>query len=623
MHNGRGVVLLGLVLLAGEAALLGARRRGARPAGAAAVRRGRVGRVGAAEDDARANGKDNVEHVRLARGAVALARGVDALEHVHELAAVQRGELRVGVLKVELGEARAQVAVGKGRLADGGLGLQAEEGVAHRGAAVDDGAGRLAAAVAAALRRRARHGALDGREDDAGKRDARRGAQVARVAGALDRDHADVRDELGQLLAVVAVVVLAGGRGRRPTGPAIAVVRRRGRPRGEGRAGGKGRVEVVGGLEGDGVRGQARLEVGDAGLEVVDVAARDLALGDGVVAHALDGGLVARGARRQPLVAAVLAQAAAVAGADVAERARGRGRGRRRGLRRRRGRVGRRGLVAVGRRLLQGALEAAHQGAWQDGRGRAGTRAAQGRARASFPRTRHGWMGASGDDGAGAGAGVGRAAGAARETRDGRGRGSAMARDDRGCCWRAMAISYLAALLSRWLAGRLSQLGRGVAAVVDTPPPACTGRRATGLLYPIHALAASTSAAECLSTLDTAPDSHAWLGPSLASPSAMHRQRARDALHHTAPSTSAHIPHPPSAESVTRSSPMSRRFRRLSMSYDEVAFARPANLTKFQPKTKKKLRLTCCLGYCLLFKRKNAFARSHQSLVPVHESSSV
>ena len=95
--------------------------------------------------------------------------------------------------------------------------------------------------------------------------------------------------------------------------------------RGRGRGGAVGLeagVEVVGGLEGQAVVLQQRLEVGDAGLEVLDVAARDLALGDGVVAHALDGGLVARRARRQALVAAVLAQPAAVAGAHVAERRR-------------------------------------------------------------------------------------------------------------------------------------------------------------------------------------------------------------------------------------------------------------------------------------------------------------
>lgn len=385
VDNGRGVVLLGLVLVAGEAALLARGRRLTR-----LVRRGRAvvgGRVvgvGAAQDDAGANGKDYVQHVRLARGAVALAVLVDAVEHVHELAAVQDGDLGVGVLKVQLDEAGAQVAVGEGGVAEGGLGVQAEEGVAHRGAAVDEVrgvGGGLAAAVAAALRGRAGDGALDGGEDDAGKGDARGGAQVARVAGALDRDHADVGDELGELLAVVAVGV---GGGDRCSGRGGAAARRViaaggavaaggglevGGVLGRGAAGVDGRGEVVDGLEGQLVVEQARLEVGDAGLEVPDVAARDLALGDGVVADALDGRLVARRARRQPLVAAVLAQPAAVARADVAERRRraaagagaGRG-GRGAGRLVRRGRVGRRGQLAV-MGLVQGAFDAAHLGA--------------------------------------------------------------------------------------------------------------------------------------------------------------------------------------------------------------------------------------------------------------------
>ena len=77
-----------------------------------------------------------------------------AIEHVHELAAVEDGDLRVGVLEVQLDEPRAQLAVGEGRLAKGGLGVQAEEGVAHRGAAVDDvgSGGGPASTVAATLR---------------------------------------------------------------------------------------------------------------------------------------------------------------------------------------------------------------------------------------------------------------------------------------------------------------------------------------------------------------------------------------------------------------------------------------------------------------------------------------
>ena len=98
------------------------------------------------------------------------------------------------------------------------------------------------------------------------------------------------------------------------------------------------------------------------------IPARNLTLGDGIIAHALDAGLVARGARRQALVASVLAQPAAIAGAHVAEGARRRGRGGRCRLRGRHGRVRRRGFVPVMRRLVQRALEAAHQGAWQESR---------------------------------------------------------------------------------------------------------------------------------------------------------------------------------------------------------------------------------------------------------------
>lgn len=111
--------------------------------------------------------------------------------------------------------------------------------------------------------------------------------------------------------------------------------------------------------------------------EQMAIPAGDFALGDGVVAHALDAGLVAGGTRGQALVAAVLAQAAAVAGAHVAEGARGRGRGRRGGLDRRGRRVRGRGLVRVMCGLVQGALEAAHQGAWQDFRGVGAKGAAQ------------------------------------------------------------------------------------------------------------------------------------------------------------------------------------------------------------------------------------------------------
>ena len=49
------------------------------------------------------------------------------------------------------------------------------------------------------------------------------------------------------------------------------------------------------------------------------IPAGDFTLGDGVVADTLDAGLVARSARRQALVAPVLAKPAAVAGAHIAE----------------------------------------------------------------------------------------------------------------------------------------------------------------------------------------------------------------------------------------------------------------------------------------------------------------
>jgi hypothetical protein len=120
-----------------------------------------------------------------------------------------------------------------------------------------------------------------------------------------------------------------------------------------------------------------------------DAPSRDLALGDGVVADAFLAGLVAGGARRQALVAAVLPQAAPargtrerqvlqrkrtdgegrpVAGGDVAER-RGRGGGGGRGgLRGGGGRVVRRGGVPVVGGLIVRALEARHQGASQGAR---------------------------------------------------------------------------------------------------------------------------------------------------------------------------------------------------------------------------------------------------------------
>lgn len=98
------------------------------------------------------------------------------------------------------------------------------------------------------------------------------------------------------------------------------------------------------------------------------VPARYFALGDGVVADAFDRGLVARGARGQTLVAFVLAQSAAVAGAHIAERRDCRccgrdGRGR---LLRGNGRFGGRMEVPIMGVLLQGAFEVGHRGSHQD-----------------------------------------------------------------------------------------------------------------------------------------------------------------------------------------------------------------------------------------------------------------
>jgi hypothetical protein len=97
--------------------------------------------------------------------------------------------------------------------------------------------------------------------------------------------------------------------------------------------------------------------------------ARNLPLGQDIVANALDAGFIAARARREALVAAVFAKAAAIARAHVAERRRGRAgrwrRGRGGGLRV--GDVWRGRLVAVVRGLLQGALEARH-GASDPGR---------------------------------------------------------------------------------------------------------------------------------------------------------------------------------------------------------------------------------------------------------------
>jgi hypothetical protein len=100
--------------------------------------------------------------------------------------------------------------------------------------------------------------------------------------------------------------------------------------------------------------------------------ARDLSLCDGVVSDALDTSFITRLTGGEALVAAVFAQAAAVAGAHVAKGTRGGRGGRGRGLRE--GGVLRRGPVSIMSRLLQGALEGSHSGAWQDGQGGQGSR---------------------------------------------------------------------------------------------------------------------------------------------------------------------------------------------------------------------------------------------------------
>jgi len=56
-----------------------------------------------------------------------------------------------------------------------------------------------------------------------------------------------------------------------------------------------------------------------SGEEHGDVPARDLSFGDGIEADALDVSLFASSTSWQPLVAAIFAQSAAIAGRDIAE----------------------------------------------------------------------------------------------------------------------------------------------------------------------------------------------------------------------------------------------------------------------------------------------------------------
>ena len=140
---------------------------------------------------------------------------------------MQDRNLRVRVLKVEVREARAQLLVGQGRLPVRRLGLQAEERVAHRAAALAAAAVAIAVAVAVAgtetdrgerlagpqrraLARGAGDGAAHGGEDDARERDARGRAEEARVRRALHRDHADVGHELVQAVGLVLLAAPVG-----------------------------------------------------------------------------------------------------------------------------------------------------------------------------------------------------------------------------------------------------------------------------------------------------------------------------------------------------------------------------------------------------------------------------
>lgn len=70
---------------------------------------------------------------------------------------------------------------------------------------------------------------------------------------------------------------------------------------------------------------QQVLQVRHSALKIVDVRSRYFSFGDGIVTHALDPGLFARGTCWQALVAAILAQPAAIASGDVAEGGRGGG----------------------------------------------------------------------------------------------------------------------------------------------------------------------------------------------------------------------------------------------------------------------------------------------------------
>lgn len=258
------------------------------------------------------------------------------------------------MFKVQIDQPPAKLHVGKRRGLDRRPGVQPEERVPHRAAAAASrirgdslcrpGAG--AAPLGAILL--LRDGALDGGEDDPRERNPRRRPQRPRVRRALHRHHAEVVDQLvdplalvtffevridagvrvGQLLAVLPVRLrhraststTSGARLLPPT-PALPLPLEHG----EGHIDARLDALVDGKVALDSRHGAAQppdqlLQAPHARLEEVHVAARDLALADGVEAHARrDPGLHARRAAGEFLVAAVLAVPAAVARADVAE----------------------------------------------------------------------------------------------------------------------------------------------------------------------------------------------------------------------------------------------------------------------------------------------------------------
>ena len=72
-------------------------------------------------DDAAPNCKDDVEEVEFSRCSFLRRLGIDSLEKCHELATVQYGYLRIGVLEVQIDQSPAQLRIWEGRGLDSRL----------------------------------------------------------------------------------------------------------------------------------------------------------------------------------------------------------------------------------------------------------------------------------------------------------------------------------------------------------------------------------------------------------------------------------------------------------------------------------------------------------------------